>query len=92
MENNVNGSTSKFGPVTKKLITTSSKDKVNASSHPDMTEGRISGNIILVNIVHSPAPRSLAAFIRFLLKVFKREITIIITNGKLRVMWASNKL
>ena len=36
MENNVNGRTSKFGPVTKKLITTSSKDKVNASNHPDM--------------------------------------------------------
>ena len=34
MENNVNGSTSKFGPVTKKLITTSSKDKVNANNHP----------------------------------------------------------
>jgi sensor domain CHASE-containing protein len=79
MENNVNGRTSKFGPVTKKLITTSSKDKVNASNHPDMTEGKIRGNIILVNIVHSPAPRSLAAFIRFLLKVFKRAITIIIT-------------
>ena len=48
MENNVNGRTSKFGPVTKKLITTSSKDKVNASNHPDMTEGKIRGNIIQI--------------------------------------------
>ena len=39
----------------------------------DITEGRISGNIILVNMVHSPAPRSLAAFIRFLLKVLNEK-------------------
>ena len=73
-------------------MTTSSRDKVNASSQAEIIDGRVRGNIILLNIVHSEAPRSFAALIRFLLKVFKRAITIIITNGRLRVICASNKL
>ena len=37
------GSTSNVGPATKKLISTSSIDSVNAKSHPATTAGMITG-------------------------------------------------
>lgn len=56
-----NGKTWKLGPDKKKLIMTSSIDKVKEINHAEMSAGSSSGIIIFLNSVYSVAPRSFAA-------------------------------
>jgi len=49
------------GPVTKLAITRSSRDKVNASNHPENIPGASLGNVIDVITLKGLAPRSAAA-------------------------------
>ena len=50
-----------LGPVTNKLMITSSKDMAKARSIPDNTAGNIMGNVMSQNSRNGPAPKSLAA-------------------------------
>ena len=68
-----------------KLIITSSNDRVKLSKNPATIAGIIFGNIILINVTNSLAPKSLAASIIFLSKPFNLAITVTITNGKTKV-------
>ena len=49
------------GPDTKLAITRSSSDKVNASSHPEMSAGVRRGIVIAVKTLKGLAPKSAAA-------------------------------
>lgn len=91
MEKIFNGNTSNSGPVTKKLMITSSIDKVKLNNHPAKIAGHSKGIKILLKIVKSVAPKSLAASIKFLLVPLNLEYTVIITNGKQNVICDNNK-
>ena len=46
------------GPVVKLATTKSSKDRVNASSHPEIIEGNITGAVIFQKILLGTVPKS----------------------------------
>ncbi len=67
------------GPVVKKVITKSSKERVKANNAPPKMPGIIKGNVILLKVIHSSAPRSCAASSSVLLKFFKLVLTTMVT-------------
>src|SRR5690606_24780392 len=58
IEYTLTGKVTVSGPEVKKVMTKSSSDRVNASSAPATTPGRMYGRITLRNVCHSLAPRS----------------------------------
>src|SRR5690606_35183209 len=60
-ENTFIGSVVELGPATKLAITTSSSDRVKASSQPDTSAGAMIGSVIRKNTLIRFAPRSIAA-------------------------------
>ena len=52
-------------PAVKLVMTKSSIDRLNASSAAAMMPGRMSGKVTFQNVVHSFAPRSIAASSRW---------------------------
>ena len=81
-----NGNVVLFGPAVKKLTTTSSNDMVSASIPPDITPGAIIGNVTLIKVWNSFAPKSLAASSIDLSKPDKRARTVITTKGMEKVI------
>ena len=53
-----------------------------------MIPGRISGNVTFQNVVHSFAPRSIAASSRWRSKPYSRARTVTTTKLMLNMMWA----
>ena len=66
-----------LGPVTKMLITTSSKDIAKDNSTPDKIAGINCGNTISKKVRNSDAPRSLAASCKEGSMPTKRALTMI---------------
>ncbi|EPS49266.1 hypothetical protein CFSAN002369_12555 [Clostridium botulinum CFSAN002369] len=58
IENILSGKVLLSGPAAKKLIITSSKDSVKASSAPDIIPGDITGSVTFVKVCQGVAPKS----------------------------------
>ena len=69
-------------------MTKSSSERVNASSAPATSPGRMCGTRTSLNTCHSDAPRSRAASSSSRLKLASRARTTTATKGKLNEMWA----
>ena len=79
-------------PAIKKLITTSSNDIINDKAAPDIIPGRSSGIVICSKACHCVAPRSRAAYSKFVVMLSSRAVTIIITNGTQNDKWDNIKV
>ena len=66
-------------PDTKFVITKSSMDRENARSAAAITPGKMSGNVTRQNVVHSFAPRSIAASSSLRSKPARRAFTVTTT-------------
>ena len=77
--------------MVKKLIITSSKDKVNANNTPDITPGHITGKVTFKKVFNLLAPKSIAASSMDLSNPLSLDLTVITTKGMLNVAWASTK-
>ena len=75
------------GPVTKKLMITSSMERENDNSAPDVTPGIIKGRIIFLKVTTWLAPKSIAASSRYLSNPANLARTEITTNGMQKVIW-----
>src|SRR4030088_1870330 len=77
------------GPATNCEITTSSQDKVKASSQPETSAGTMSGSVIRKNTFAGRAPRSMAASSSDSSKPTRRDCTTTVTYARQKVMCAS---
>src|SRR6478735_9060239 len=82
------GSVFEPGPATNCDTTTSSQDKVNASSQPERMAGRINGSVMRKNTLAGRAPRSSAASSSESSKVASRDCTTTVTEAIVKVTWA----
>src|SRR5574337_1481529 len=80
------GSVVEPGPLVKKVIMKSSSDRVNASSAPDRTPGKMSGSVMRQKVTNSFAPKSIAASSTALSKPCNRARTTSATKGMLKAM------
>ena len=76
------------GPETKLVITRSSHDRMNASSHAETTLGAMIGSVITRNTFIGRAPRSSAASSSERSKVLRRAWTTTVAYAMQKVMWA----
>src|SRR6202167_2280228 len=67
------------GPATNCDMTTSSQDRVKASSQPEATAGEISGNVMRQNTLSGRAPKSIAASSRDSSKFDRRDWMMTVT-------------
>ncbi len=74
------------GPPTKRTITTSSKEVINAKRAPDITPGAISGACILKKLRSGEPPKFAAARIKLLSNPAKDAVTVIVTKGMPRMV------
>src|SRR5256885_824600 len=77
------------GPATNCVMTRSSQDRVNASSHPEAIAGRMSGKVMRKNTRNGRAPRSMAASSSASSNPLRRDCTTTLTYAMQKVMWAS---
>ena len=77
------------GPATNCVMTRSSQDRVNASSHPEAIAGRMSGKVMRKNTRSGRAPRSMAASSSASSNPLRRDCTTTVTYAMQKVMWAS---
>src|SRR5205085_3553749 len=75
-------------PELKYVITKSSTESANASSAAEMIPGAMSGSVTLPNVVHSFAPRSIAASSRWRSKPTSRAFTVTTTYEMLNITCA----
>src|SRR5436190_176803 len=75
-------------PALKFVITKSSIDRANASRPAAATPGAISGSVIFRNVVHSLAPRSIAASSMWRSIPSRRAFTVTTTYDTLNMMCA----
>jgi uncharacterized protein YpmS len=75
-------------PALKLVITKSSTDSENASRAAARIPGAISGSVTFVNVVHSLAPRSIAASSRWRSKPCRRAFTVTTTKEMLNITCA----
>ena len=68
-------------PAKNKTTTTSSKDVTNANRAPDITPGKISGKVTLINVFTGSLPRLAAALVTLWSKPERVAVTVITTNG-----------
>ena len=82
------GKVVELGPATKLAITTSSSDRVKASSQPDNSAGAMIGKVIRKNTLSRLAPRSIAASSSERSSSCRREDTTTVTKEMVKVTWA----
>src|SRR5690606_5781382 len=82
------GSVVELGPATKLAITTSSSDRVKASSQPDISAGAMIGRVIRKNTLSRFAPRSIAASSSERSSSCRREDTTTVTKEMVKVTCA----
>ena len=76
-------------PAVNWVMTKSSIDSEKASSAAARMPGRMSGKVTFQNVVHSFAPRSIAASSRWRGKPCIRARTVTTTKLMLNMMWAT---
>jgi len=69
------------GPPTKRTMTISSNEVINAKRAPDITPGAINGACILKKFLRGEPPKFAAARIKLLSNPAKDAVTVIVTNG-----------
>ncbi len=89
MEYTASGSVVDPTPETKKVVTKSSNDSVNASSAPASTPGISSGSVTRRKVDNSSAPRLIAASSSARSVPCSRASTTTVTNGMLNAVWAT---
>jgi hypothetical protein len=85
MENTCKGKVFVLGPVTKKLVITSSIESVNERSAPATTPGIINGSVIYIKVFIGLAPRSIAASSMEESNPANLDLTVMNTKGILKV-------
>src|SRR5690606_27733198 len=88
MENTCRGRVVEPGPAVKNVMMKSSIDTVRARRAPAATPGSTSGSVTRRKVVHSSAPRSIAARSRLGSRPCRRARTTRATKGVQKVTWA----
>ena len=76
-------------PAKNNTITTSSKEVTKANKAPEITPGKISGNVIFIKVFTGLLPRLAAALVTLWSNPDKVAVTVITTNGVPNIMWAN---
>ena len=76
-------------PAKNKTTTTSSKDVTKANNPPEITPGKISGNVIFRKVLTGLLPKLAAALVTLWSKPDNVAVTVITTNVVPRIMSAS---
>ena len=80
-----------LSPATKRTITTSSKEVINAKRAPEITPGAISGACILKKFRSGEPPKFAAARIKLLSNPARDAVTVMTTKGIPRMVCATIK-
>ena len=75
-------------PAKNITTTTSSKEVTKANSAPEMTPGKIKGNVTFIKVLTGLLPRLAAALVTLWSNPVNVAVTVITTNGVPKIIWA----